>query len=367
MTESRTEIKDVQQNLSAYQRKSKKEIEDVQQNLTKVSKEIEQWNATTLQMLEKMKRIEQRVLALPSPVEIVWNSVRKDIFVAGGYPSSSLKSAEIFNWKEKKWIKFASMENGHGGASSFIKNNTLFVAGGYGCKSVDKMNLNQLPLTFQTFPGKLPCEWYAHQTVVYKQKVLYIGGFIVGKETSDIIYEVQISGNKHLEEFCHMPEPRQDHKAVVVDDKVFIFGGCAKGSQPLSSVLEFDPKIPELKEMTPLPHPLIGMATVQWRDQVVLLGGYDGSETLNNVIMYDSKTGKSMPIPSMLEKRSECCAVIIGDTIVVMGGKNDKGEVLKSVEYFTMGSSSSWDKLPLMNEPRKEAIAEVLPFEQKYV
>ncbi len=65
-------------------------------------------------------------------------------------------------------------------------------------------------------------------------------------------------------------------------------------------------------------------------------------------------------MPSMLEKRSDCCAVITGDKIVVMGGENEKHETLNSVECFTM-RSSEWEYLPTMNKARWGAVAEALP------
>jgi N-acetylneuraminic acid mutarotase len=130
-------------------------------------------------------------------------------------------------------------------------------------------------------------------------------------------------------------------------------------------VLEFDVKKNECKEMPPLPHPLTRMATVRWRDQVVVLGGRGKDrQALNDVFMYDCKTGKTTALPSMLEKRFGCCAVITGNTIVVMGGENEKD--LSSVECFTMGDST-WEYLPAMNKVRYGAVAEVLPSTRKYV
>ena len=87
---------------------------------------------------------------------------------------------------------------------------------------------------------------------------------------------------------------------------------------------------------------------------------------LNDVYMYDCKTGKITALPPMLEKRCECCAVITGDTIVVMGGLNEKYDTLSSVECFTMGGST-WEYLPAMNEARYAATAQVLPSRRKYV
>jgi N-acetylneuraminic acid mutarotase len=132
-------------------------------------------------------------------------------------------------------------------------------------------------------------------------------------------------------------------------------------------VSEFDPKRNECKEMPKLPSALRRMATVRWRDEVVVLGGLDkDNKVLNDVFMYDSKTGKTTALPSMLEKRDGCCAVITGNTIVVMGGMNEKYEYLSSVECFTMGDST-WKYLPAMNKPRLRAVAEVLPSTRKYV
>ncbi|XP_046842517.1 uncharacterized protein LOC124436599 isoform X1 [Xenia sp. Carnegie-2017] len=340
-------------------------VESWYKNLIESSQEMEKMKTMMFELLDKMTINEHSAPTLTSPVKLVMDLLRSDILVTGG----ETKSVEIFSWKEKKWFETVSMENIHSFASSFIYNVNLFVVGGDIGKSIETLNIKQLPLTWKTFPAEFPYKCKGHQTIVYKKQIFLIGGLIVGKRKSDLISEIQITDTTShvLKELCHMPEPRSRHGAVVVDDKVLIFGGWGKYSEVLSSVLEFDPRTLTFKKMHPLPHPLTEMATVQWRDQVVLLGGYDGRENLNSVIMYDSKTGEITVLPSMLQRRRWCCAVITGDTIVVMGGMNYKGRHLKSVECFEMGSSSSWTYLPSMNESRSRAIAEVLPFGQKYV
>ncbi|XP_046843709.1 beta-scruin-like [Xenia sp. Carnegie-2017] len=356
--ESRKQMKDVQENLSTVTKEmmeSRKEIKDVRQNLLAVTKEMEEMKAMIIELVQ----------TLPSPTEELMNSDKNDILIAGGcYSSGHLKSVEKFSWKEKKWSRIATMKIEHTEASSFIHDGNLFVVGGSSCKSIETLNLNQSPLTWQTFPGELSYELFGHQTVVYKSQILHIGGCIGDKGKSDLISEIHVTGTSLiLKEFCHMPEPRYGHGAAIVDDKVFIFGGQGRDGKVLSSVLEFDPRTLTFKEMPPLPHPLVGMATVQWRDQVVLLGGRnDNADILNDVIMYDSKVGEIKVLPSMLINRVGCCAVLTGDTIVVMGGV--KNQYLKSVEFFEM-ESSFWKKLPSMNEARKEAIAEVLPITPK--
>ena len=75
--------------------------------------------------------------------------------------------------------------------------------------------------------------------------------------------------------------------------------------------------------------------------------------------MYNSKTGNITELPSMLEERVGCSAVITGNTIVVMGGRGQSGRV-RSVEAFTLGGYS-WRYLPAMNQIRSVPTATVLP------
>ena len=188
-------------------------------------------------------------------------------------------------------------------------------------------------------------------------------------ERSNVISELQLTSSYNVKELCRMREPRDCRGAEIFKDKVLIFGGEKSLSceDYLDSVLEFDVKANQCKEIPSLPRPLRRMATVQWRDQVVVLGGLDkDNEVLNDVCMYDCKTGKITVLPSMLEKRWGCFAVITGNTIVAMGGKNEKDERLNSVECFTMGGST-WKYLPAMNKARSYAVAEVLPSTRKYV
>ncbi|XP_046859589.1 uncharacterized protein LOC124452963 [Xenia sp. Carnegie-2017] len=349
---------------------TKKDMSVIKQNISSMTKEMEQLKTAMNQMLEKMTIFEKVTQKLPSSVEGILNAQREDILIAGGNPSSfPSSSAEIFSWKEEHWIKIAAMENNHVYASSFIYSNTVFVVGGFRCRSIETLDLNLSPLTWKKFPRELPYKCLDHQTVVYQQKIFHIGGYNYKTGTeSAIISEMQVSSTSHvLNEVCCMSEPRRCHATEVVGDKILIFGGQRNDVKAMSGVIEFDPQSLTCKEMPPLPYAMAGMATVCWRDQVILLGGRDCNEKeLNDVIMYDSRTGKITVLPSMLKKRCRCSAVITGDTIVVMGGYSDEDEVLKLIECFKIGTSSSWSYLSSMNEFRRGAVAETLPAGRKY-
>jgi hypothetical protein len=328
-----------------------------------VNKDVDEVKVMMSQMLEKFNMLEL-LSKLPSPTEGMFNTPREDILIAGGVGAK--QNAEIFSWEKNGWYEISQMSEGHTGASSFIYNDQLFVVGGLGTKTIETLDLNELPMKWMEFSDELPYVSYDHQTVVYQQCVIHIGGCNRDEDKkSNVISELQLTSPCTLKELCQMPQPRVYHGAEAFEDKVLILGG-KDDNDVLDSVLEFDPKKNECKELPSLPHPLTEMATVRWRDQVVVLGGCDkDDQAVNDVFMYDCKTGKITALPSMLEERYECCAIITGNTIVVMGGENDD-DYLSSVECFTMGGST-WKYLPSLNKNRSEAVAEVLPSTRKCV
>ena len=362
--EVKKEVGEVKKEVGGVQR----DVKDLKENLSAVNKDMNDVKVMMSQILEKLILLE-RMNKLPSPSEGMLSTRTEDILIAGSdYFSETAKHAEIFSWEKNGWFEILSMNEEHDGASSFIYEDQMFVAGGYKSKTIETLNLDELPLKWKKCATDLPYPCYGHQTVVHQQRVIHIGGYNenIGRK-SDMISELQLTSPSIMKELCRMPESRYCHGAEIVDDKVLIFGGQTDKGNRLDSVLEFDPKKNECKRMPPLPYPLSRMATVHWRDQALLLGGFDkDGKALNDVFMYDCKTGKITVLPSMLKKRYSCCAVITGNTIVVMGGRDEKREDLNSVECFTMGGST-WVHLPDMNIARCYAVAEVLPSRRKYV
>ena len=337
--------------------------QEVNVSLSKVNKDVDEVKVMMTQVLEKLNMPKQHD-KVPSPTAGILNTPREDILVAG---SSTGKTAEIYSWEKNGWFNVSEMNEEHWGASSFIYDDQLFVVGGVKRKTIETLDLKELPLKWMKYDGELPHSSSDHQTVVYEQRIIHIGGYNSDQaERSYMISELRLTPPCTLRKLCEMPEPLEFHGAQIFEDKVVILGGDNDDGS-VDTVLKLDVNKNECMEMPPLPHTLCEMATVCWQDQVVVLGGCNEEEkALDDVFMYDCHTGKTTALPSMLEKRFECCAVITGDTIVVMGGDNENGETLSSVECFTMGGSA-WEYLPAMNKARNGAVAEVLPSTRKYV
>ncbi len=123
----------------------------------------------------------------------------------------------------------------------------LFVVGGESNKTIETLDLNELPLKWTKFRGKHPYECDDHQTVVYQQSVIQIGGYHYGKGGgSNVISELQLTSSCTMKELCRMPEPRGYHGAEVFEDKVLILGGYTS-DHTTDSVLEFDPRRKNVK------------------------------------------------------------------------------------------------------------------------
>ena len=282
---------------------------------------------------------------------------KENIIVAGG---SWTGTVEMFNWRQRIWSPLQRMPKRRHAATSFVYNNHFTIAGGYDPDTqpgrrfdeMITMNINPIPdlsTNWTTLPVKLPSRLARHSSVLYKDHLIVTGGHDGIAATSDCIHDVQLVPPYTVKTLSRMTERRENHCTEVFDDSLLILGGKTTGifRDTLKSVLLYDIKKNECKQLSSLPYEVSLMATVKWGDNVVVIGGADkhGNE-LNTVIMYNVKTEQSYMLPPMKFKRCECTAVVIENNIVVLGGSNESGK-LQSVEAFNF-ERYTWEDLPEM-------------------
>ena len=284
---------------------------------------------------------------------------REKIIVAGGAGKSSV---EMFNWREKTWSSLQPMEKNREGATSFVYNNHMTVVGGR-CGSsgeVDNMVRMNVELNSDLAGHWTNCPFKLLNRLVYHSSVLYQGCLIVTggydgnlHATSDLIYELQFDAPYFRCILSRMLKRRRYHNTHVFDHNLLIAGGRTTDSckDNLSSVVLYDIKKRECKQLAPLPYEVSKMATVKWGDNIVVIGGIDKrGKALNTVIIYNVKTEQSHMLPPMKFKRWGCTAVVIRNYIVVLGGYAEQGS-LKSVEAFSF-ENYTWEELPEMSQAR---------------
>ncbi len=295
--------------------------------------------------------------------------------VAGGYGRSiePMNSVEVFDKITNSWVKVQPMETCRASASSVVYNGQVLVTGGatssnynYPVSSMEKFRRNAsafVPPWWSNLSVHLPRPLQGHRCVLYKDRLIVLGGY------NNMIYEIQLHFPFATKALAELPPstPIEGCGAVLANDKVLMFGGRTREKtniwQASAKVTMYDITKNEFKELEPLPYEVCSMAVVKCGENVVLAGGsnkYDSSYgAKDSVVSYNIETQESTELPPMTQKRYECCAVVDKNSLVVMGGRQQSGSTLNSVEAFDF-KASKWSDLAPMNETRRAFIAEVV-------
>ena len=332
---------------------------DMEEKIEAVNNEVRGLKTALIEGFDEMKdvlvKMEDKIEENTRKVRNTASGDKENIIVAGG---AGTDSVEMFNWRQKTWSPLRSLPKVRYAATSFVCNNHVTIAGGFCSGRVDdmiRMNINPNPdlsMHWSECPVKLPAQMAYHSSVLYNDHLIVTGGHN-GNATSDSIHEVQLVPPYTVKTLSRMPESRRDHSTQLFDDNLLIVGGITtdRPQDNLSSVVLYDIKKNECKQLAPLPYEVSQMATVRWGDNIVVIGGVDKrGKALDTVIIYNVKTEQSHLLPQMRCKRWGFTAVVIGNNIVVLGGSSGYVAV-KSVETFNF-ESYSWQELPEMSQAR---------------
>ena len=288
---------------------------------------------------------------------------RRKIFVCGG------NSVESYSWPDNSWTSEPAMKERRSGASAFVHGREIYVSGGWNGKenteSIESLNVDEEQcLEWVESFVKMPIKCKAHKMVRHGNSEILTGGLVEGDNASDGIYEMSLNPPHNTKLLTQIPEPRCYHGCEIIDNQVIVAGGSTSNylKDTKNTVYAYDLNNNECKTLPPLPYSVLGMATVSYKDNVILIGGAnEKGESLNSVVMYEVKTGKVKMLPCLNHKRASSAAVITGNVIIVMGGYDHKTKTrLNSVEYLDL-SSNVWRELSPMTTKRTGATAVMKP------
>ena len=295
-----------------------------------------------------------------------------EIIIMGGRSSPGrdtiLNSVEIYNIARGKSELLPPMNYPRVEAASCVFSEDVIVSGGYDggvcTDNIEILKMDQHPLKWTIFEGKLPAKLSSHSLIVYQDKLLVIGGMNTSEsKTSNAIYELLVFPPYSFKRLFKMPQATRNHGAELVNDKVFVLGGTQTGlsQDAMDSVTSYDCATNERKRCEALPYCVCGMSTVTWGSMIIVIGGTDKKgHVLNDVIMYETVTGRTEKLPSMIHRRYGSSAVIIDEVVYVIGGWNQQYGYLSSIECLTIGNDF-WVELPHMRESRRLPTAVVKP------
>ena len=303
--------------------------------------------------MEKLKAHDQSIKDLQDPVRHFSSATiqRGSTVIKGQIFIFSGQSLEVFNWSTKTWtlIKNCLFFNSYN-SFSFLYGKKIMIC--CGCSNrIEFLDPSENGFSSNMFPGSLP--FGKLKGVLFENRVITFG------------LHVQETSLKRPWKSTMLLEGDIDRSDCALErfgNDIFVIG--LSGNQ----IERYDVTSNEFTTLTILPYKVYNMTTVAYKDNIIILGGrnstdYKEWDAFNNVLMYNIHTLECKRLPPMLEKRSNCAAVIMGDVIVVMGGKDNRyvnrgyrTTSLNTVEYCVIGDTT-WHKLPAINEVRSEATA----------
>ena len=152
-------------------------------------------------------------------------------------------------------------------------------------------------------------------------------------------------------EFVGKPTPVANIKAVVINDEIYVAGGC-DGTDEAHAILEiFNPDKNEWRTGASLPQALCAYAAVTVDDELYLIGGWNGDEYVDSVYIYSpaDDTWRESPVSYPIALGFAGAATVNGD-ILSRGGYN--GEQEFADVYRLDAGEKAWQALPSMQSPR---------------
>ena len=181
------------------------------------------------------------------------------------------------------------------------------------------------------------------------QAYLYAGGSD-GKAPQTTLYVAHVVGQGNFDKWSEgpaLPEARSDAASVVVGNTLYLFGGYGPDGKPTNTAFSItigtDGTLGQWKPESKLalPGPRAGGTAVALSDGVVVMGGTDGTAATRNV--WKSQTDSSGALGAwreqapMAEANVGGVAAHVGDVVYVIGGVNDQGAVVATVQEGKVG------------------------------
>lgn len=200
--------------------------------------------------------------------------------------------------------------------------------------------------------SRLQIARYGHTSVVTGPFVYVLGGMDGVRPTSDV-ERASILPDGRLGDFAsvaglRLPLARAGHASAKVGDRLYVLGG-RDGASFLGSVEQapirpdgsLGPFAPETGTWLDTPRGL--PASVVLGGHLYVIGGHGSAGILGSVeraaIGRNGGLGPFVPVPGSALRTPRTChtSVVIGTSIYVLGGVDQQGKVLASVERATLG------------------------------
>lgn len=195
-------------------------------------------------------------------------------------------------------------------------------------------------------------------------RLYVVGGFtaVTNMPTDEVqVYDLQ---TQQWSMASPLPHPRGGHIAVVLDNKIHVFGG-GNSVSTIADHSEYDPATNAWRELAPLPRAEGSPAAAVVAGKIYIIGGRSGPSDYGDVYVYRPETDTWSSGPA-IEPRGTAGAVAYCGGIYLFGGESQaERKNLDSVLRLDL-AQNVWESVTLMSTPRKFARA-VLFMDSVYI
>ena len=292
----------------------RKEMNEVKSRLDEITESLKQVVLAQGEVMEKLTAYDQSIKDLQNPLRHFSSATiqRGSTIIKGQIFIFSGKSLEVFDWSTKMWTLFENcLFFGSQKSFSFLYGKRIMVCGGTRSNRIEFFDPSESGFTSNVFPGSLPSD--GRNGVLFENRIITFGQDVQETSLERPWKSAQlIDANRHND--------RGSCALECFGNDIFVIGFSGR------QIERYDIAKNELTTLTTLPYEVHNMATVAYKDNIIILGGQNNNHEqywrpFNDVLMYNIHSLECKRLPSMLEKRSNCAAVIMGDVIVVMGGQ----------------------------------------------
>ena len=149
-----------------------------------------------------------------------------------------------------------------------------------------------------------------------------------------------------------------DATAAALFGEIYIAGGRLANGTVTNVVEVYSPANNAWRTVASLPQPLAGGLLLSNGSFLYLLGGDNGTETLNTVYIYDFDSDSWDTLPEMRQARTRATGGEVNGLFYIVGGENNN-TLLKSCEQFNP-VAETWTDCPDMQQARSRAGAATL-------
>jgi len=259
------------------------------------------------------------VLGLSLPAD----TVGKPVYEAFGAPPPDLLHGA--------WSGGAAQLPARSEMPAAVLNGLIYIPGGFGGETVFQVYDPGAELWLDLAP--LPAGRHHLMAAAADNKIYIFGGAAAGSQDATATTFVYDPVAAAWSEAASMPEARLSGVAIPLNGKIYIVGGA--GSE--QALLEYDPVADSWRSLAPLGQPREHLAAAALGGELYAIGGrWAGAGELTSVEIYDPASDAWRVGPPLLRPHSGFGAAVVRDQIVVSGGEivMNGNETLAAVEVL---------------------------------